>query len=92
MPCAGRRREGAAAGTLRLKEDSHFANIDFNLLENKDVYEGLSEFLISSGADFVATSMRRRSFLQKLFTRSITKEMAYHTHIPLLAFKVGDKR
>ncbi len=76
----------------RLKEDSHFANIDFNLLENKDVYEGLSEFLISSGADFVATSMRRRSFLQKLFTRSITKEMAYHTHIPLLAFKVGDKR
>lgn len=76
----------------RLKEDSYFGQIDFNLLENKDVYEGLSEFLNTSGADFVATSMRRRSFLQKLFTRSITKEMAYHTHIPLMAFRVGEAR
>lgn len=73
----------------RIKEDSKYKKIQFKLLESKDVYKGMNNFLDEVQADLVAMTMRKRSFIQKLFQRSITQKMAYHTHIPLIAFKVN---
>ncbi|HNS12170.1 MAG TPA: universal stress protein [Bacteroidia bacterium] len=74
----------------RIKEDSKYKNVHFKLLESKNVYEGLNNYLDEVQADLVAMTMRKRSFIQKLFKRSITQKMAYHTHIPLIAFKVPE--
>lgn len=71
----------------RIKEDSRYKQLSFRLLESKDVYDGLSLYLDEVKADFVAMTMRKRSFMQKLFSRSITRKMVYHTHIPLMAFR-----
>lgn len=74
----------------RIKEDSKYKNIQFKLLESRDVYSGMNVYLEEVGADLVAMTMRKRSFIQKLFRRSITQKMAYHTHIPLIAFRVSE--
>ncbi|MBK9540961.1 MAG: universal stress protein [Bacteroidetes bacterium] len=74
----------------RIVEDSQYERISFKLLENKSVYEGLNQFLEEVKADLVAMTLHKRSFVQKLFNRSITKRMAYHTHIPLIAFKTEE--
>lgn len=74
----------------RIAEDSRYDKISFQLLENKNVYEGLNSFIESNKADLVAMTMHKRSFIQKMFNRSITKKMAYHTHIPLIAFKTEE--
>lgn len=75
----------------RVAEDSNYEKITFKLLENKKIYEGLNEYLNSAQADLVAMTMHKRSFVQKLFNRSMTKKMAYHTHLPLIAFKTNEK-
>jgi nucleotide-binding universal stress UspA family protein len=73
----------------RIKEDSKYNKVQFKLLESKDVYKGMNHYLNEVQADLVAMTMRKRSFIQKLFQRSITQKMAYHTNIPLIAFKVS---
>ena len=74
----------------RIAEDSKYDKISFHLLENKSVYEGLNKYLDEVNADLVAMTMHKRSFVQKMFNRSITRKMAYHTHIPLIAFKTNE--
>ncbi len=72
----------------RIKEDSNYKKVHFKLMESKNVYEGMNHYLDEVQADLVAMTMRKRSFIQKLFKRSITQKMSYHTSIPLIAFKV----
>lgn len=73
----------------RIKEDTKYKNVTFKLLESKDVYKGMNHYLEEVQADLVAMTMRKRSFIQKLFKRSITQKMAYHSEIPLIAFHVN---
>lgn len=73
----------------RIKEDAKYKKVQFKLLESIDIYKGINLFLEESRADLVAMTMRKRSFVQKIFQRSITQKMAYHSHIPLIAFKVS---
>jgi len=70
----------------RIIEESKYENVSFKLLENRNVIDGLSFYLDEVKADMLAMSMRHRTFFQKIFSRSKTKQMAFHTHIPLLAF------
>lgn len=70
----------------QLKDESRYSQISFKVLEDLDVYHGLNNYLEEVKADMLAISMRNRSWLQKIFDRSITKKMIYHTHIPIIAF------
>ncbi len=74
----------------RIKEDSKYEKVSFKLLESRDVIDGLNFYLDEVRADMLAMSMHHRTFFQKIFNRSKTKRMAFHTHIPLLAFHVKD--
>ncbi|TAL63285.1 MAG: universal stress protein [Bacteroidetes bacterium] len=46
----------------------------------------LQDYIKKKKPDLIAMSTQRRSLLEKLFGTSITKKMAYHTNVPLLAF------
>jgi nucleotide-binding universal stress UspA family protein len=63
-----------------------FDNFSFNLFNGSEVSEVLDNFISQNKTDLLALSMRKRNFLKKLFTRSLTKKMAYHISIPVLAF------
>ena len=53
--------------------------------EQDDVVEGINEFVEEYHADMLVMIPRRHSLLEIIFSKSNTKKMAFHTHIPLLA-------
>lgn len=70
----------------RITEENKYERVSFKLLESRDVLDGLNFYLDEIRADMLVMSMHHRTFFQKMFNRSKTKKMAFHTHIPLLAF------
>lgn len=74
----------------RIVSESNYANITYRLLEDEDVYHGLHRYVEEFTPDMIAVSMRNRSLVQKIFSRSLTKRMAYHSHVPVLALHIRE--
>lgn len=84
--------EGVPAGGTRetVSKDAwlkHLGNIpyQFQRIEEEDVAEGLEEFMEEAHPDMLVVIEHHYPFFERLFHRSVTKLMAMHTHIPLLA-------
>lgn len=56
----------------------------FHFVENKDLIEGINEFVNDVKADMVVFIPRKHRFLDAIFHEGNTKRMAFHTSIPLL--------
>lgn len=54
--------------------------------QHEDVAEGLEKYANESKADLVVLFTTRRNFIEKLFHKSITKDMVLHSKKPLLIF------
>jgi nucleotide-binding universal stress UspA family protein len=74
----------------KVTTESLYPNIHYRLLDAMEVYEALSSYLEELKADMIAISKRDLRF--KLFSRSLTKKMAYHTHIPLMVFHTSNEQ
>ncbi|KPM30871.1 Universal stress protein [Croceitalea dokdonensis DOKDO 023] len=74
----------------RLKEgifkSTGYKNIDFTFLQASDVAERLEVLLKESEADLLAMVARKLGFFERLFGKSLTKRMVYHTNTPMLVF------
>ncbi|HSH68179.1 MAG TPA: universal stress protein [Bacteroidia bacterium] len=57
----------------------------FYFPEKTDLVTGLDEFVNLKHADMLAIIPHRYNMMERLFHKSISKKMAYHTKIPLLA-------
>ena len=78
-------KEEKARTTLMGKID--YDKVEFHLQPADDVTAGINSYLEKSGADLLAMLTLKRNFFEKIFKRSLTKKLAMHTNIPLLAFK-----
>jgi len=58
------------------------------LLEDKDFEETIEEYNIKNEVDIVAMITYPKSFWEKLLKKSVTKKMAFHSRIPVLAIPV----
>lgn len=66
---------------LRGAEHSyHFADKD-----NREIGEIIDDFVVNQKADMLVTIPKRMDFISSLFHKSLTKEMACHSKVPLLA-------
>lgn len=70
-----------------LKTEIDYFKTNLEMIENDNVIAGIDEYVSKHPVDVVAMATHRRSLLGKIFDRSLTKQMAYHTHIPLLALE-----
>lgn len=61
--------------------------VEFHFTRDKDVAEGITAFAMEQEVDLIITVPQEYGFFEGLFHRSVTKQMAYHTDIPLLLFK-----
>ena len=70
-------------------------NGDLNFSELKSVFyaiictneiHGISIFIRKKSADILVMKTHKNNFLERLFGMAHTKEMSYHTEIPLLVF------
>lgn len=61
-------------------------SLQFATIEEDDVIEGLDNYLEKEQVDLLAMLTHRRNLLERIFHKSVTRKMAIHTHLPLLAF------
>ena len=59
----------------------------FNLLDGGDVESAVNDFASSNQVDLISVSKRKRNFFERMIGTSLSKRLAYHTHIPLLVFQ-----
>lgn len=74
------------AGTgLRLENKINDFSHIYNFKENEDVVEGINKFISEKKADMVVVIPHKHNLLERLFHKSISKTIAFHTHSPLIA-------
>ncbi len=59
----------------------HFENIAYD-----DILEGIAKYAKVNDIDLAVMVTHKRNFFEKLFDRSLTKQMAYKTDVPLAVF------
>ncbi|MDJ1486082.1 universal stress protein [Cytophagaceae bacterium YF14B1] len=62
----------------------NYDKISFHIQQGRNIEEGIRSFTEKMAADIVVMINYRRTFWDQLFTTSQTKQMAYHTKVPLL--------
>lgn len=67
--------------------DFDYGGLRFDIFEADDVLDGIESWVKEKNIDVLAMLTHKRNFFQKIFDRSLTRRMAFHGHIPLLAFK-----
>ena len=65
-----------------LLEETH---PQYFFFDNPDVEKGINEFAESNNLDLLIVIPRKHRLLDSLFQKSHTKELAFHSHIPILA-------
>ncbi len=82
--------EEAGAG-LRLEHQISDINHIYNYTENENLVEGIDNFVKGKKADMLAVIPHRHNLLERLFHKSISKTIAFHTDIPLFALPDNHK-
>ena len=57
----------------------------FHYTESEDIIDGINDFVDEKKIDMLVMIPRMHSVLRNLFNESVTKRMAFHTKVPLLA-------
>jgi nucleotide-binding universal stress UspA family protein len=68
----------------------NYNNMTYQLLEGETVEDALEEYLDKDSTSMLVLSTYHRGFFGRLFGKSITKHMAYHANVPLMAFHAID--
>lgn len=68
-------------------EKAGMQNVICKVMVNKKIDEAIEHYVSVSNADLLAMFTHDLSFFEKLFDRSMTRKMAFHSKIPLLAFR-----
>jgi nucleotide-binding universal stress UspA family protein len=66
------------------KANITYPNIHYIQLEKGDVIQSINHYVEENHGDLLVMAKHNRSFFDRLFHRSLSKKMAYHTKIPLL--------
>jgi len=64
-----------------------FKDVSIHVLLNNEIKDGIDEFIADVKADMLTMFTHNLTFFEKLFGKSVTREMAFHTWIPLLTIK-----
>jgi nucleotide-binding universal stress UspA family protein len=90
-------KKGKETGSLilesfiaRIQEATSYPKITCSIFENENAQSGIETFIDLVDADIIALSTKNRNPFEKLFSKSITKEMSFHSKIPLLAFHLNN--
>lgn len=71
--------------TLQLKRAFKNQNLTITVLQNEDVVGEIEDYCADINADLLALFTRKHGIFDKLFSKSVGRELAMHAKIPLLA-------
>ncbi len=69
-----------------IKLDHYFEDVphEFHFIDSENVLEGIKKFIKKNPVDMIVMIPRSHSFVNKLINEPHSKQMAFHTHLPLL--------
>jgi nucleotide-binding universal stress UspA family protein len=70
----------------KVKKKIKYENIAYKLIYGQNFINTLEEYVHHESSDLIAMSTHHQSIYDKIFGKSNTKKMSYHSTIPLLAF------
>lgn len=85
--------EGGHIDPDTIKEMKHLHQLwddqqpEYHYTDHEDMAKGIMEFASQQRAELVITVPKQYGFFESIFHRSMTKKLAFHTHLPLLLFK-----
>ena len=60
-------------------------DVEYETLVNEDTVEGVNEYIKKhKQVDILVMVPRKKNFFEKIFTKSVAKKVAYHSHVPML--------
>ncbi len=74
--------------SAQVQKVTSYPKISYRIFKSESIEKGIELFIDSVAADMIALSTRNRNPIEKLFSKSLTKELSFHSKIPLLAFHV----
>jgi nucleotide-binding universal stress UspA family protein len=83
----GREVEAMEEKIEKVLQKLKFENIVTLVLVDRNIDAAIAQYIEVSKADLLAMFTHELSFYEKLFDRSYTRRMAFHSKVPLLAFK-----
>ncbi len=70
--------------SLMLNEFFHEYDPQYHFSQNPDFIEGVNEYALKESVDLIITIPKKHGLLDGLFSRNHTKELAFHSHVPLM--------
>lgn len=67
-------------------KETDYKPLYYYVLPHENSERGIELFIKSVGGEMLVLSTRKRSFLERVFNASLTKQIAYHLTVPLLAY------
>ena len=86
------RKKTVSAYIEKLKATYKSTDIKHTYLYGQTFQETIEEFIHEQGIDIVAMVTHKRTFMESIFNRSMTKKMFYNTQIPLLIIPAVNKK
>lgn len=82
----GKEMPGYDQSVSGIQLDHYFESMEhlFFFPESNDIPEGINRFIDKYNIDWMAMVPHKHNFIERLFQKSISKKMAFHSHIPLL--------
>ena len=70
----------------RISDNIDYAKLEFEVCEDDDVADGINQYVQTHNVELIALMKKKRGMFNSLFHRSITRKMAFHAQVPLLAY------
>lgn len=74
-----------AMSEIKMEDELHGIQHVYRFSEHNDPVSGIKRFVEEQGAEMVAVIPHRYSFIERIFHHSISKELAFHSKVPVLA-------
>ena len=67
-----------------------YSKISYKIFNSKDILKGIESIVEQENADIITISTHKRNTIEKLINKSLTKEISFHTKVPLFAFSMDE--
>jgi nucleotide-binding universal stress UspA family protein len=78
--------EEEALVTFKQRLSEQMPGANFQRFQSDSIAEGLDDYVDLENMHLLAIKRQKRNFLESLFHKSVTKELAYHSKIPVMVF------
>jgi nucleotide-binding universal stress UspA family protein len=86
IPFGSEKKMDIKETTANLIKHANYPKISFHVSRNDDIPEEVDTFVADQKADMLAMFTHRLDFYEKLFGKGVTRQLAFHSRVPLLTF------